>query len=60
MKRIEAGSRLVVCSFPPFWSKKKMESTLRLVDSLTEKIPCYQLDFVPDRSVLGMIRTLST
>ncbi len=57
-ERVEASSRLVVCSFPPFWSKKKMESTLRLVDSLTEEIPCYDLAFVPDRSVLSVIRKL--
>jgi hypothetical protein len=59
-KRIEASSRIVACSFPPFWSKKKMESTLSLVDSLTKEISCYSLDFVPDKSVLGVIRTLPT
>lgn len=53
---INAASRLVVCCFPTFWDKKGMEFTLSFFSELTEKIPCYELGFVPDESVLDFVR----
>lgn len=55
---IKAASRLIVCSFPPFWDKKGMEFTLNYCAELAQKIPCYELDFVPDKGVLDLVRNI--
>lgn len=53
---MEAASRLIVCSFPTFWDKKGMEFTLKFCAELAQRIPCYELGFVPDESVLDFVR----
>jgi hypothetical protein len=52
---IDAASKLLVCSFPTFWDKKGMEFTLGFIDELVTEVPCYELGFVPDESVLDFI-----
>jgi hypothetical protein len=52
----EAVSRLMVCSFPTFWDKKGMEFTLNFCAELVEKIPCYDLGFVPDETVMELVK----
>lgn len=54
--QMEAMSRLIVCSFPTFWDKKGMEFTLKFCAELAKRIPCYELGFVPDESVLDFVR----
>ena len=49
---VEVASRLIVCSFPPFWNKKGMEFTLNFCAEVATKIPCYELGFVPDERIL--------
>lgn len=53
---IDATSRLIVCSFPTFWDKKGMAFTLRFCAELAEKVPCYILDFLPDKGIIDFIR----
>jgi len=53
---LEAAFRLIVCSFPTFWDKKGMEFTLEFCAELVKRIPCYQLGFVPDESILDFVR----
>lgn len=53
---LEATSRLIVCSFPTFWDKKGMEFTLKFCAELAKRIPCYELGFVPDESILDFVR----
>jgi len=55
---IKAASRLIVCSFPPFWDKKGMEFTLNYCAELAQRIPCYELDFVPDKRILDLVRSI--
>jgi len=55
IKPLEAASRLIVCSFPTFWDKKGMEFTLEFCAELAQKVPCYELGFVPDESVLDFV-----
>lgn len=55
---IKAVSRLIVCCFPPFWDKNGMEFTLNFYAELTQKISCYELDFVPDKGVLDLVRSI--
>jgi hypothetical protein len=52
----EAMSRLIVCSFPTLWDKKGMEFTLEFCAELAQRIPCYELGFVPDESILDFVR----
>jgi len=52
---LEAASRLIVCSFPTLWDKKGMEFTLNFCAELAQKIPCYELGFVPDESVVDLV-----
>jgi len=61
IRRIEpfdAVSCLIACSFPTFWNKKGMEFTLKFCSQLTQKVACYELGFLPDKSILEFIRTL--
>ena len=53
---LDAASRLIVCSFPTFWDKQGMEFTLGFCSELAERVPCYELGFVPDESILDFIR----
>ncbi|RKY41652.1 MAG: hypothetical protein DRP81_08240 [Candidatus Omnitrophota bacterium] len=56
MKLSEIISQLVVCSFPPFWDKKGMKFILSFCSNLAKKIPSYELNFLPNRSVLDFIK----
>ena len=47
--------QLLQCSFPPFWDAEGMEFALKLFSDLSAEVPCYQLDFKPDRSILDYI-----
>jgi hypothetical protein len=47
--------QLLQCSFPPFWEAAGMEYTLELFSELSAAVPCYQLDFKPDRSAIDYI-----
>ncbi len=54
-KRTEAAAKLLVCSFPTFWDKKGMEFTLGFIDELTREVPCYDLGFLSDKSVIDIV-----
>lgn len=57
MTPMEATRRLIINSFLPFWDKPGMEFTLKFCAELTKKVPCYELGFFPDASVLSFIRS---
>lgn len=54
----EAATRLLVRCFPPFHDPAGMAHALELVGQLATEIPCYELGFVPDKSVIDFIRNL--
>lgn len=54
----EAVRRLIVCSYLPFWSSEGMENALQLFHEVGLGVPCYELTFVPDGSVVGFLRGL--
>jgi len=56
---IEATSKLLSCSFPPFWDKKGMNFTLDFLSELSKQVPCRELGFLPDRGVVRFIRSMS-
>ena len=51
----EAASRLLVCSFPPFYDQRGMKNTLDLISNIAKKVPSYELGFVPDHSVISFL-----
>jgi hypothetical protein len=55
---INAASKLLVCSFPTFWDKKGMEFTLGFIDELTREVPCYELEFVPNKTVIDFVKNI--
>jgi len=54
---LDAASRLVVCSFSPFWDREGMDTVLGLCSELAATVPCYELSFVPNGSVLDFLET---
>lgn len=52
---IDAVSRLLVRCFPTFYNFEGMEYTLKLCAEISKEIPCYELGFVPNKSVLDLI-----
>jgi len=53
---IEATSRLITCCFPTFWDKKGMEFTLSFCAELAQNVPCYELGFIPDKSIIEFLK----
>lgn len=58
MSPIDATSRMIVRSFPTFWDKKGMEFTLGFIDELVTEVPCYELGFVPDKTVIDLVKNI--
>ena len=44
------------CSFPPLWDAKAMNYSMELFSDLAESVPCRELSFKPDRSVIDFIK----
>ena len=49
-------SRLIKCSFPPFWDKVGMASTLKICEDIATSIPCFEFSFLPDDRAFDLIR----
>jgi hypothetical protein len=56
LEPIDAVARLISCSFPPLWDRKGMEFTLDLCSELAQKIPSYQLSFLPNDNIVKFIK----
>ena len=54
-----ASSMLLTRCFPPLWDAEGMRVTLDFCAQLVETIPCYELGFVPDKSVLDFIKNMT-
>jgi hypothetical protein len=52
---IDAVSKYLVCSFPPFWSPEGMKFTLAFLSDLSSRVPGYDLGFLPDSTALDFI-----
>jgi hypothetical protein len=50
-----AAARLLACSFLPFHSAAAVDQTVTAIEQVTRKIPCYDLWFVPDASVIDAL-----
>jgi len=56
MKALKANTDLFVRSFPSFWYPRGMAYSLDFIDRLVQEVPCYELGFVPDSSVVDFVR----
>ena len=56
VRSIDAASRLLTCSFPPYWDPEGMAFTLEVISELTAKVRCQGLRFKPDGSVIEMLK----
>jgi hypothetical protein len=51
-----AASRLLTRSFPPLWHEEGMNFTLDFCAQVVSHVPCYELDFVPDKDIVDFVR----
>jgi len=51
-----ALTSLFVRSFPPYWLMEGMAFTLGFLGRMSQAIPCYDLEFVPDEGVIECVR----
>lgn len=52
----DATARLLVRCFPPFYDRAGMAFTLELLAQIAAEVPCYELGFVPDQSIVDFVR----
>jgi len=55
-KQAGSVSRLFTCSFPPFYNRDALDFTLGFLEEVVKKVPCYELRFKPDKSVVEFIK----
>lgn len=56
VSRLQASTRLLTRLFPPLWDPEGMAFTLDFLARLTAAVPCSDLAFVPDKSVVDFVR----
>jgi hypothetical protein len=49
-------TRLFTCSFPPFYNRNAIDFTLAFLEDVVKTVPCYELMFTPDKSVVEFIK----
>lgn len=54
--RLDAVARFFAASFPPFHDAHALDFTLAFIDSVVTRIPCFELRFAPDATVLDLVR----
>jgi hypothetical protein len=55
-KPSDSISRLFACSFPPFYNHEAIDFTLGFLECVVRNVPCYELKFIPDKSVVELIQ----
>ena len=56
LKPVDAHTKMLVRSFPTYWNSAGMDFTLGFLDELVQEVPCYELGFVPEVSVVDFVR----
>ena len=59
LKEVESASRFFSCCFPLFYSPNAIDFTLRFFDDVTKSVPCHELSFVPNKTVVEFLSTQS-
>jgi len=52
---IDPVLQLLTCSFPTHWDPQGMAFTLEMFADLTSKVPCQELTFKPEKSVIDFV-----
>ena len=52
----ESAARLFACSFVPVYDAQAVEFTLALLATIAQRVPCHELQFAPEPSVVDFIR----
>jgi len=55
-KASDSISRLFTCSFPPFYNRDALDFTLTFLEDVVKNVPCFELRFTPDKSVVEFIK----
>ncbi len=53
--KAEAVARMFACTFPPFYSAEGIDFTVKFLDAVVDSVPCYELGFLPDESVVRFL-----
>ena len=59
MNGLNPVSHLLTCSFPPLWDFQGMEFVLEFFSQLATEVPCQELSFTPEKSVLTLVKKIS-
>jgi len=55
LKEAESISRLFSCCFPLFYSRKAIDFTLSFLDEVVRAVPCSEVSFVPNKTVVEFL-----
>jgi hypothetical protein len=55
INRADSIGHLFACSFPPFYSREGIDFTLGFLESVVKEVPCYELKFTPNKSVVELL-----
>jgi hypothetical protein len=58
-RKIEAVSELLSCSFPTYWDRQGMSSTLEMLTHLGDRVPCREMAFRPEKGVLDLFQKMA-
>ena len=58
MTGIDPVSHLLTCSFPPLWDSQGMEVALEFFSQVAAQVPCKELSFKPEKSVLALVKKI--
>lgn len=50
-------ARLFGCCFPPFYDRAGMDFTLEALAGVIDRVPCSELSFVPDATIVDFVRS---
>jgi hypothetical protein len=59
LEELDLMSHLLTCSFPPLWDYQAMEFVLELFSQVVAQVPCQELSFRPEKSVLALVKKIS-
>jgi hypothetical protein len=60
LREANSTARLLACSFLPFYDPAAMDFTLAFLEGVTKEVPCCELRFVPDQSVVDFVQPGTT
>ncbi|MBI2859303.1 MAG: hypothetical protein HYX90_09525 [Chloroflexi bacterium] len=55
LKPSDTITRLLVRSFPTFYSQEGMDYTVRLISEIALQVPCFEMGFKPDQSAIDYV-----